>query len=267
MTFASTGTAMSTIEKGATIYKMGSKIKYLKYIALKMKKVYLFVTMAIVIPMLMATSLNYNIQTNSIQVFAQTNPTNNNINTSSDTTSPKDIVNMATFGQKVVLRGIESSKIFNNATINTGEKPQGVSILTNLPDGTIYSGTISFTATKPVEVGISYRLPVDNNTYSHMDTKTLGDLYLAYHHNDKGEAGTPGILSAASVIVPDYGTHSSYFSASIPFVGDSLWLKTLNGEPFIVAYAVSADIVKPLNVVNLDSSINATKGITAYISR
>ncbi|MGN6348083.1 MAG: hypothetical protein ACTHME_10325 [Candidatus Nitrosocosmicus sp.] len=262
-TSTDTGTVMSTIEKGATIYKMGSRIKYLKCITLKMKKVYLFVAMAIVIPMLMTTSLNYNIQTNSIQVFAQTN----NNNTSSDTTSPKDIVNMATSGQKVVLRGIESSKIFNNATINTGEKPQGISILTNLPDGTIYSGTLSFTATKPVEVGISYRLPVDNNTYYHMNTKTLGDLYLGYHHNDKGEAGTPGILSAASVIVPDYGTHSPYFSASIPFVGDSLWLKTLNGEPFIVAYAVSADIVKPLNVVNLVSSINATKGITAYSSR
>lgn len=227
-----------------------------------MKKVYLFVVaMAIVIPMLMTTSLNYNIQTNSIQVFAQTNNNNNNINTSSDTTSPKDIVNMATSGQKVVLRGIESSKLFNNATINTGEKPQGVSILTNLPDGTIYSGTISFTATKPVEVGISYRLPVDNSTYSNIDTKTLGDLYLAYiHAGGNGEAGTPGVLSTASVIVPDYGTHPPYFSASIPFVGDTLWLRTLNGEPFVVAYAVSADVVKPLNVVNLDSAINANKG-------
>ena len=125
---------------------MGSRIKYLKCITQKMKKVCLFVAIAIAIPMLMATTLNCNIQTNSIQVFAQTN-TNNNINTSSDTTSPKDIVSTTTAGQKVVLRGIESSKIFNNATINTGEKPQGVSILTNLPDGTIYSGTISFTAT------------------------------------------------------------------------------------------------------------------------
>lgn len=61
MTFTSTGTAISTIEKGSTIYKMGNKIKYFKYIALKMKKVYLFVAMAIVIPILMTISLNYNI--------------------------------------------------------------------------------------------------------------------------------------------------------------------------------------------------------------
>ena len=230
-----------------------------------MEKLYLFVAMAIAIPMLMATTLNYNIQASSMQVFAQVNNNNNN---PTNTISPQDTVNTTTTpGQKVVLRGIESSEKYSNATLNTADKPQSVPILTNLPDGTIYTGIVTFTATKPVEVGITYRLPIDNNTYSHIDTKTLGDLYLAYHHNDKGESGTPGVLSASSVIVPDYGTHSPYFSASIPFVGDSLWLATLNGEPFVVAYAVSADIVKPLNVVNLDSVINANKGNTTHSSQ
>ncbi|MGN6560035.1 MAG: hypothetical protein ACTHJ2_05865 [Candidatus Nitrosocosmicus sp.] len=225
-----------------------------------MEKLYLFVAIAIAIPMLMATTLNCNIQANSIQVFAQINNNNNN-NNPTNTISPKDVVSTTTAGQKVVLRGIESSEKYNNASLKTGDKPQGVNILPNLQDGTIYTGIVSFTATKPVEVGISYRLPVDNNTLSHIDTKTLGDLYLAYlHAGGKGESGTPGVLSTASVIVPDYGTHPPYFSASIPFVGDSLWLRTLNGEPFVVAYAVSADVVKPLNVVNLDSAINANKG-------
>ena len=248
---------------------MESKVKYLTCIAPEMEKIHLFVAITLAIPMLMATTLNYNIQMNSIQAFAQTNSNNNNNNTNnpSYTISPKDTVNITTPGQKVVVRGIESSEIYNNATLNTADKPHSVPILTNLPDGTIYTGIVTFTATKPVEVGISYRVPIDNNTYSHIDTKTLGDLYLAYHHNDKGEAGTPGVLSASSVIVPDYGTHSPYFSASIPFVGDSLWLATLNGEPFVVAYAVSADIVKPLNVVNLDGAINATKGNTTYSSQ
>jgi len=232
-----------------------------------MEKLYLFVAMVIAIPMLLATTLNYNIQANSIQAFAQTS--NNNNNNQTNAISPQDIVSTTTAGQKVILRGIESSIKYNNATLNTGDKPQSVPILTNLPDGTIYTGIVTFTATKPVEVGISYRLPIDNSTLSHIDTKTLGDLYLAYHHEGKGEAGTPGVLSASSVIVPDYGTHSPYFSASIPFVGDSLWLATLNGEPFVVAYAVSADVVKPLNVVNLDSAINANanKGNTTNSSQ
>jgi hypothetical protein len=209
------------------------------------------------------SKLSNNIQLLQIQSFAQTSENNKDVSNADNTKNVINTAAAAASGQKVVLRGIESSKIFNNATINTGEKPQGVSILTNRPDGTIYTGVVTFTATKPVEVGISYRLPIDNNTFSQIDTKSLGNLYTGYH-NDKGEAGTPGILSTASVIVPDYGTHTPYFSASIPFVGDSLWLKTINGEPFVVAYAVSADIVQPLNEVNLDSAINATKDNTTY---
>ena len=88
----------------------------------------------------------------------------------------KDVLNTAISGQKVVLRGIESSKIFNNATINTGEKPQDVSILTNRPDCSIYTGIVTFTATKPVEVGIGHRLPIDNNTFSQIDTKIWGNM-------------------------------------------------------------------------------------------
>ena len=49
-------------------------------------------------------------------------------------------------------------------------------------------------------------------------------------------AEPPGVFSAPSVIVPDYGTAPPYFSASIPFVGDSVWLRTINGEPFIAVY-------------------------------
>ena len=93
-----------------------------------------------------------------------------------------------------------------------------------------------------------------------------GNLYTGYH-NDKGEAGTPGNLSTASVIVSDYGTHSPYFSTSIPFVGDSLWLKTIDGEPFIVVYAVYADIIQPLNVLDLDSATNAVKDDNMSISQ
>jgi len=82
-------------------------------------------------------------------------------------------------------------------------------------------------------------------------------LYSAFHH-DKGENGTAGEISVGSVIVPDYGVAPSYFSASIPFVGDSLWLRNTNGEPFIAAYDVSADIVQPIGVVDLDSALNTT---------
>jgi len=254
---------LDTVEKNITAYKIGCKVKYRKCIVSKMEKVYLFVAMAMAIPVLMATTLNYNIQMNPIQAFAQNN---NNSNNSIHTISPKDIVNMTTPGQKVVLRGMVSSESYNNWTLKTGDKPHAVSILPNRPDGTIYTGIMTFTATKPVEVGISYSLPIDNSTLSAIDTKTFGNLDIGYRH-DKVESGFPGDVGTLFVIVPDYGTESPYFSASIPFVGDSLWLRTLHNEPFIAAYAVSADIVQPLNVLKLDSATNATKANTTYNSQ
>ncbi|MFL6392756.1 MAG: hypothetical protein ACJ71E_12000 [Nitrososphaeraceae archaeon] len=55
----------------------------------------------------------------------------------------------------------------------------------------------------------------------------------------------PGKISATGRIIPDYsGSTSPYFSASIPFVASSIILRT-NGEPFIAAYEVSADIIQP----------------------
>jgi len=54
-----------------------------------------------------------------------------------------------------------------------------------------------------VEVGISHRLYIDNNTFSKIDTDRFEALYSGYQ-NDTGERRTPGDLGTPSVIVPDY---------------------------------------------------------------
>jgi len=41
-------------------------------------------------------------------------------------------------------------------------------------------------------------------------------------------------------------------------VGDSVWLRTPDGEPFIAVYEVSADIIQPVGVVDLDSITNTS---------
>ena len=69
------------------------------------------------------------------------------------------------------------------------------------------------------------------------------------------ENAEPPVSCAPSVIMPDYGTAPPYFSASIPFVGDSVWLKTINGEPFIAVYEVFAKIVQPEGVVDLETAL------------
>jgi hypothetical protein len=79
--------------------------------------------------------------------------------------------------EKLVLRGIVSSEDFNRVILKPGDNPHGAAILPNNPDGSIYTGILTFTASKPVEVGISHRLNIDNNTFSNIDTKELGSLY------------------------------------------------------------------------------------------
>lgn len=121
------------------------------------------------------------------------------------------------------------------------------------PDEAAYTGILTFTATEPVEVGIGHRLHIDNSTLSQIDENKFGDLF-SRHHVKTQEHATPGIISAPTVIVPNYGSSPPYFSGSIPFVGDSVWLRTPHGEPFLVVYEVVAEIVQPQGVVDIESA-------------
>ncbi len=167
-------------------------------------------------------------------------------------------------GQGVFNRGIEASKEPAHLNFPQGMETQGVNILPHRDDGASYKGFLTFTATEPVEVGIGHRLHVDNTTLSQIDSGAPGGLY-ALTHNDRGEVGVPGIITAPSIITPDYGTSPPYFSASIPFVGSSLWLSTTNGEPFVAVYEVSADIIQPEAVVDLEG-LNLGTNTTATTS-
>ena len=86
-----------------------------------------------------------------------------------------------------------------------------------------------------------------------MESKEISQLFTV-KHNDKGELGVPGIISAPSRITPDYGVNPPYFSASIPFVGSSLFLSTMasEDEPFVAVYEVSADVIQSMDFVDLD---------------
>lgn len=133
------------------------------------------------------------------------------------------------------------------------------------PDEATYTGILTFTATKPVEVGFGHRLHIDNSTLSQLDADTFGDLSERHHVKGQKHA-TPGIISAPSVIIPDYGTAPPYFSASIPFAGSSVYLKTTHGEQFIAVYEVVAEVVQPQAIVaDVDSasgSMNTTTTAT-----
>ena len=156
----------------------------------------------------------------------------------------------ATSNEKsVVHQGIIASSPNPQIKPEPNEGRQSAVILPYRSDGSIYRGTITFTATKPVEVTFSHRIPIDNTTLSQLNVQKHGKLFVRHL------TAFPGNISAPSRIIPDYrgGSTSPYFSASIPFVASDVVLRT-NGEPFIVAYEVSADIVKPKIIKHLENA-------------
>ena len=129
-------------------------------------------------------------------------------------------------------------------------------------DGSIYKGVLTYTATKPVEITLQHRIPIDNTTLSQLNVQKHGKLFV--HHL----TAFAGNMSTPSRIIPDYrgGSTSPYFSASIPFVASSVVLRT-NGEPFIVSYELCADLVKPKIINHLENAIISTSAANASKAR
>ena len=167
-------------------------------------------------------------------------------------------MNTATSNEKTVVhQGIIASGPNPQIKPEPNEGRQSVVILPYRMDGSIYKGVLTYTATKPVEVTLSHRIPIDNTTLSQLNVQKYGKLFVRHL------TAFPGNISAPSRIIPDYrgGSTSPYFSASIPFVASSVVLRT-NGEPFIVAYEVSADIVQPKIIKHLENA-TLTAGATS----
>jgi hypothetical protein len=155
----------------------------------------------------------------------------------------------ATSNEKTIVhQGIVASSPNPQIKPQPNKQNQSVVILPYRIDGSIYKGVLTFTATKPVEVTFSHRIPIDNTTLLQLDMQKFGKLFVRHL------TAFPGNISAISRIIPDYsGSTSPYFSASIPFVASSVVLRT-NEVPFITAYEVSADIVQPKIIKHLENA-------------
>ena len=128
------------------------------------------------------------------------------------------------------------------------ESIQVVTILPFRNDGSIYKGDLTYTATKPVEITIGHKIPLNNSTLAKLETEKHGKLYVRHL-----AANVEGNLSAPSKIIPEYRASAApYYSDSIHFVGSQVVLRS--NEPFIVAYTVAADIVKPTIIIHLENA-------------
>ena len=74
----------------------------------------------------------------------------------------------------------------------------------------------------------------------------IRDIPLSQHNLN--QTGLQVILG----INPSYGTSTPYYSASTPFVANSIGLWSQTGTPFINAYQVSAKLAQPEIVNNVE---------------
>ena len=149
-------------------------------------------------------------------------------------------------GQTIVWQGTVSS--FKDP-LKGHESHQVAVILPPREDQAVYTGVISFIASKPVEV-------VTLHDY------TLGNMTIPDKFGVVMKAPTPwreGGEVATAMMALDYPKNTPTFSANVPFVGNALCLHTTNGDQFVATYTVVAQVLKANTMNNVDSAVNATK--------
>jgi hypothetical protein len=186
----------------------------------------------------LAIPLNYNTESKFPLHNALAQPAV--INPNASNTDSRSIFNNTDAEETVLRQGvILSSQSGQNDT------SQVALILPHRPDGKIYTGVLTYSASRPVEVGLLNRVFVDNDTLSQIKS-SYGEsipnwIDNASAHHNLGESATQII----SGIKPDYGTSTPYYSASIPFVASSVGLWSPVNEPFLVSYQISAKLGQP----------------------
>jgi len=99
-------------------------------------------------------------------------------------------------------------------------------------DGKIWSGTVTFTASKPIEVEVLHTYaPLKNPDSTH------GEPYHAVLPGNKSIAITH-LRNLVDVPIEINGTGMS--SGTLDFVGNALIFHKTSGEPFTVTYTIDA---------------------------
>ena len=141
-------------------------------------------------------------------------------------------------GQQIILQGYATS---SPDPLPGHEAHQSVTILRLRDDNAVYSGRITFTTTKPVEVQILHR-----------DTTRTGTEQIPNIPEAFGKLAVldlPGGNGQVSItnVVPKFteGATGTTFAASVPFSGNAVALHNLDGEQFATTYTATADVLGP----------------------
>jgi hypothetical protein len=117
---------------------------------------------------------------------------------------------------------------------------------------------LKYSAIHPVDSALLHRLSIDNDTLSQLDFHKYGNSVPSWIRDIQPKHGlNETYLQVISGIVPNSGTSTTYYSASIPFVANGVALWPSSGNPFIVSHSVSAKLAQPEIVNNI--GVNTTK--------
>jgi hypothetical protein len=169
--------------------------------------------------------------------FAHSQSTGGNISILSENGK----VDLNETGNKILNRGIAVSEEFSHPYLNNTHR---VIILPFREDLRTYTGILNFRASTPVEVILGQRVPIDSAILSNVEKK-FGTLEAGNITH-----GTVKALAAGAVLKPQYGNSPQYYSASIPFIADSIVLRAK--QPFVAVYLVSAEVQSPEQVIKLE---------------
>ena len=147
-------------------------------------------------------------------------------------------------GDKIVQQGTVTSDV---DPLKGHEGHQAAVILPPRNDSALYAGTLTFTASKPVQVAVINKYDIDNASSSQA-AERFGTLLTAQAPWNTSATVTPLMMNM------DY-LDSPTMSKMMPIVGNLVALHTMDGEPFIANYAVVADVLQPKIVNNLASAM------------
>ena len=116
------------------------------------------------------------------------------------------------------------------------EQHQSITVLKLRDDNAVYSGRITFTATKPVEVQILHR-----------NMNSAGPLNIPGEFGRFAVVDLPDGRGQVTItnVEPNFteGGAGDTFAASVSFSGNAVTLHNLQGEPFAATYTVTAETV------------------------
>lgn len=182
----------------------------------------------------------------SHQAQAQQGGTTTSPSATTTTTTPKSTTTAAPAGEPAVGKTItwQGTVSSTQDPLLGHEKHTIAMILPPRPDGAIYTGVLTFSASKKVEVVVLHNFDIPNSTQV---PAAFGSLAVSPF--GKGQV-------AVSVIAPSFGS-SPTFSASVPFAGNAVALHDTSGHQFVAQYTVTASIAKATPKDNIASAKSA----------